>query len=72
MEQSPHKKKTSAVERDIGIHARRFILLQSPPQHTNPHPPHAHVPHVHVHSGPLVSFTSDQVSCLRCDHKTRY
>jgi hypothetical protein len=26
---------------------------------------HAHPPHVHVHSGPLVSFASDQASCLR-------
>jgi hypothetical protein len=33
-------------------------------QHTHPHPPHAHAPHVHVHSGPLVSFESDQDSYL--------
>jgi hypothetical protein len=29
-------------------------------------------PHVHVHSGPLVSFASDQVSCLRRDLYTQY
>ena len=27
-----------------------------------------HTPHVHVYSGPLVSSTSDQTSCLRRDH----
>jgi hypothetical protein len=38
-------------------------------QHTHHHPPHDHAPHVHVYSGPLVSYATDQVSCLRCGHR---
>jgi hypothetical protein len=44
------------------------LLAHACTQHTNPHPPHTHAPHVHVHSGPLVSFASDQASCLRRDN----
>ena len=33
-------------------------------RHTHTHPPHPHAPHSHMHSGPLVSFASDQNSCL--------
>jgi hypothetical protein len=49
-------------------HPTLTMLVIAYTQYTHPHPPHTHAPHVHVHSGPLVSCASDQVSCHRCDH----
>jgi hypothetical protein len=48
------------------------LLVHGCTHHTIPHSPHTHDPHFHVHSGPLVSSVSGQVSCLRCDHDTQY
>jgi hypothetical protein len=48
------------------------LLAYTCTHHSHPHPLHVNVPHLHVHSGPLVSCVSDQDSCLRRDHSTRY
>ena len=48
------------------------LLTNTYTHHTIPHSPHTHSPHFHVHSDPLVSYVSGQVSFLRCDHETRY
>jgi hypothetical protein len=57
------KKKEEKRKEKISLTFRLYVHDTSE-QHTHPHPPHAHAPHSHMHSGPLVSCTSDQALCL--------
>ena len=43
-------------------HGQRLAIGYT--QNTHPHPPHVHTPHDQIHSGPLVSSSSDQVQGL--------
>jgi hypothetical protein len=69
-------KETESMESEMAILSphppRPPLLVHACTQHTIPHPPHTHVPHDHVNSGSLLSDASDQVSCFRRDHETRY
>jgi hypothetical protein len=56
------------THRSIGYHN---MLQPLTTQHIHPHDPHTHDAHLHVHSGPLVSCTSDQDLRFRCDHVSR-
>jgi len=53
---------------NLGMRPGVAVREGRPLPYTPPPSTHAHAPHVHVHSGPLVSFASDQASCLRRGH----